>query len=294
MRRDRDEDDDPQPRRRKRTDGDAYEDRSRQPRGYGDDDRPRRRKRDVDDDNEDPPRGREKAGLHPGVIAGIIGGAVGFLVLVAVVIWAIAGRGGSSGDSDIDQALAHLNDPDPQIRRSAAERLGNMQPNDQQRATVARTLDGLVADPNVFTRRAVARALGLWATPNEVPGLIRYLDDQDVFTRQEALKYVGKFRDERALGPVVRCLQDVHCRGVAERTLRDMGPMVEKELLPLVSREEEDVFTRRAAIQVLQDVGSLQCLPVLEAVWASNNVHSSTHLKGPARSAIDSIKARGK
>ena len=69
-----------------------------------------------------------------------------------------------------------------------------------------------------------------------------------------------------------------------------MGPMVEKELLPLVSRKEQDVFTRQAAVKILGDVGTLQSVAALEAVAAENNIF----LTNDARAAIAAIQRRSK
>jgi HEAT repeat protein len=267
------------------------DDRRRAPR------RPRYAEYDEDDDRIPARRRRPSGGgMHLGVILGIVGGVLALLIGAGVIIWVVvaqgggAGAGGLTGDPAIDAALADLKEANPHKRRAAADRLARMQPIEEHRAVVAGKLNELEPDPDVFTRRAIVGALGLWATPQEVPTLIKYLGDGDVFTRHEALKYLGKFRDERAVVPVVRCLQDVHCRGPAEKALREMGPVVEKELLVLVARKEEDVFARQAAVKILGEVGTQQSLTTLEAVVAENNIF----LTNDARAAISAIRSRGK
>jgi hypothetical protein len=190
-----------------------------------------------------------------------------------------------TGDPALDRALADLDGGDPDACLRAAEKLARMQPN-QHREVVAQKLAARADLPQLFARRLVVEALGVWATPNEAPTLIKCLSHEDVPTRQAALKVIGKFRDERTLAPVVRCFRDAETRDQAEKALRDMGPMAEKEVLPFLNHQ--DVFVRQAAIRILRDIGTRQSVPALEAAAASDNVIVAM----PAREALAAIAAR--
>ncbi len=118
--------------------------------------------------------------------------------------------------------------------------------------------------------------------------LIDALQHTDVFTRREVLKVIGRFHDERAVAPVIRCFQDFHTRQDARTALRALGPMAEKDVIPLLNGG--DVFLKRDAINVLHDIGTNASVPALQAAVASNNMHIS----GPAREALAAIADRAK
>lgn len=263
-----------------------------------DDDRPRRRRSRDEDDEEDRPRrrGKKREGLPVGAVVGIVGGVLGLFAVVGVVLWLVL-RGDSKGSDDktgnptIDQALLSVKAASPNERRQAAQTLAQMQPEDRHRAVVARKLAELQPDPDLFARQSIAGALSLWATPNEVPVLIKYLDDENPFVRTEALKHIGRLRDPRLVAPVIKCFQEFMSRRDAGKALRDMGPMVEKELLPLLVRKErDDVFLRAEVVKVLKDVGTSQSVPGLQAVVAEKNFF----LTNEANAALEAIRARGK
>src|SRR5262249_28269177 len=82
-----------------------------------------------------------------------------------------------TGDTALDKVLA---DMDSKVaRKAAADSLAKMSPN-EPRALVAQKLAGLTESSDTFTRKAIFHALGVWATPAEVPVLIKALDRDDV------------------------------------------------------------------------------------------------------------------
>jgi Protein kinase domain len=169
----------------------------------------------------------------------------------------------------------------------AAKSLATMKPN-EQRAEVAAKLADLVEADNPHIRVHAVAALAVWATHKEAAVLIRMLDHKDVFTRQAALKGVGRFRDEKSQLPIMRCFQDFQTRADAAHALRDFGPQAEKEVLGLLNKD--DVFLKQDAINVLRDIGTEASVPALKAAVASDNVF----LAGPAREALKAIAARAR
>jgi DNA-directed RNA polymerase subunit RPC12/RpoP len=190
-----------------------------------------------------------------------------------------------TGDSEIDRVLADLGNANPNACRVAAEKLATMKPDEHQ-AVVAQKLAGLADARDDATRNAVVQALGTWATPAEMPVLIRSLNHPNVPTRRAALQVIGKFQDPQSLAPVVGCLQDIRTRDLAEKTLKEMGPMAEKGVLPLLN--DQDGFLRLSAVKVLKDVGSQASVPALQALANSDDIV----LKGPAQEALTAIAAR--
>jgi serine/threonine protein kinase len=182
---------------------------------------------------------------------------------------------------------ADLDNGDVFKRRDALMRLATMQPNDQ-RAEIATKLVALAENDNPFIRQAAVAALGVWGTAKEVPALVQALEHPDVFTRREALKVIGRFRDPQTLDPVIRCFREFRTRADADMALRELGAMAEKDVLALL--KEHDVFLKKAAIQVLTDIGSEASVPALQQAAASGNIH----LAPSAQQALTAIAARQK
>jgi HEAT repeat protein/PBS lyase HEAT-like repeat-containing protein len=192
-----------------------------------------------------------------------------------------------TGNPEIDDALADLGDINPFTTPPAAKRLAAMKPK-EHRAVVAQRLAALADAGDPHIRRPVVHALAVWATPKEMPTLVKALQHTDVFTRREALKEIGKLRDKSTIAPIVRCFQDFHTRAEAGAALRDLGPMAEKEVLTLM--DQTDVFLKQAAIDVLRDIGTPASIPALNAALASNNIFLTDH----ARAALTAIETRAK
>jgi HEAT repeat protein len=170
-------------------------------------------------------------------------------------------------------------------RKAAVERLVTLKPNNQ-RAEVARKLVEMTEDPSPFIRRPAVAALGVWGSNDELPALHKALEHEDPFTRHEALKYVGRFRDPRSLAPLMRWFRDGLARGEAGQALRQMGSMAERDVLAIL--QEPDVFLKKAAIEVLEDIGTQASVPALQEAAA----HGGIHLAGPAQKALAAIARR--
>jgi hypothetical protein len=175
-------------------------------------------------------------------------------------------------------------------RRDALTRLATMQPT-KHRAEIAEKLVELTENDSPHIRRPAVVALGVWGSANDVPALIKAMEHDDPFTRREALKVIGRFRDPQTLAPVIRCFRDFLTRADADTALREMGGMAEKDVLALL--KENDVFLRKAAIEVLTDIGTDASVPALKEAVASTNIHHQRLLE-PARQALAAIAARKK
>ncbi len=144
------------------------------------------------------------------------------------------------GDPDLDKLFADFNDPFK--RGEAANKLAKLKPNEHQ-AKVAGRLAKLTTQSDISVRQCAVKALGTWATPKEVPDLIRCFEDS--WTRVEAIDAM------RALGPAVR-------------------PTAEEALLPfLKGRGQQPGPLANAAILVLKDIGTQRSVPELKEVAAT-------------------------
>ena len=179
-------------------------------------------------------------------------------------------------DGDVRQALAELKSPDK--RRAAAERLAKGPPNDQ-RDKVAKALATLLKDPDNGIRKAAALALGVWGTTDNVPALIKLLDDDDVFLKSDVMKALAKLPDDKGAEAVAKQLP--FDRGNASRSLQTMGPLAEPQVIPYLDDRDEGVRTE--ACKILAAIGSAKSVEALEKL-------SKKSKHGDAREAEKAIK----
>lgn len=227
------------------------------------------------------------------VMPWVIGGSIGFgVILVIIIILAVVLKPGDGGmDPQMARIMEDLANRNPEISRMAAQQLVRLRP-DHHRATVARKLAEVMDSPDPWTRKTILDALAVWGTANEVPTLIKALGDEHLLIRQAACDGLVAFPDERAAAPLVRCLMDFSTRRHAEKALRAMGPLAEKELLTVVHPNQRDVFFLQTAVGLLKDCGTPQSVPALEAIVASKNLSHEFHVKGVAQEALAAIARR--
>ena len=200
------------------------------------------------------------------------------------------------GDVFFEKTFAELDDANHFKRKAALERLATMKPNDQ-RAKVARKLVEIMQVNEKSLRWLAVAALGVWGSENEVPDLIKAIEHpDDAWTRKEALKVIGRFKDARSLPAVIRSFRESQTRGDAGQALREMGAMAEKDVLAIVNEppDIQIVFLKRDAIELLADIGTQKSVPVLRKVVASNDFHERARLVEPAKKALAAIDARKK
>jgi Protein kinase domain/HEAT repeats len=198
------------------------------------------------------------------------------------------------GDVFFQKTLTDLDDPNYWTRKAAVERLANMKPNDQ-RAEVVRKLVVLAEEREPFIRWPAIKALGAWGSVNEVPALIRATLHDDLSTRREALKVIGRFRDARTLPPVMQCFRDTATRKDAADALRELGSMAEPDVLAILNERDDIslVFLKLEAIVLLTDIGTEKSEPALRKATVAPNVHYR-RLVEPAEQALAAIDKRKK
>jgi hypothetical protein len=184
-----------------------------------------------------------------------------------------AGGGGSPGiplaDTDLDQALKDLKSTNADTRKAAAEQLARAAPDDAHRAKVASALTAVMTDPNIFVRGAAAKALRVWGSKEDVPSLLKLLDHSDVFVRSTAMEALGPLQDERAAKAIAPRLDNGFDRGAASKSLKAMGPVAEKFVIPLLA--SADAFTRTEACKVLKEIGGSASVDALQAASKDSN-----------------------
>ena len=141
-------------------------------------------------------------------------------------------------------------------------------------------------DSDGRVRQNAIRALGLWGNSESVPKLIALLQHKDNGVQNEAIKALGRFKDERAAEALATRLPNFFGRGDAATGLKSMGALAEKAVIPYL--EHTDGGARREACAILKVIGTSQCIPALEAA-----VKKDKSLGGPADEAVREIRKRG-
>jgi len=273
--------------------------------------RPRRRRRD-DDDYDSPPIRRSNHGLIIGLIAGgaalVLLLAVGTLVVVLVVanqtvspppdrvINAPDLRPAEPADAlpdnadAVTRALHQLKSTNVHQRHNALRQLKDTLP-DERRAEVVKALEPLLTNPDFFTRKFAVEALGVWATKDNVPILLKAMKEKEM--RGDAMKALGRLKDERAAEPIAERLDEFFDRHDAEEALKQMGPIAEKAVLARLHHHDWQV--RMTVCDILGVIGTPRSIPPLEKVVEAGKdpFAGPNHLVAmKAEQAIKAIKAR--
>jgi predicted Zn finger-like uncharacterized protein len=189
----------------------------------------------------------------------------------------------SSDPNYYRRSLEDLSSRDLSRRRSVAMRLMNEEPK-ELRTEIARAFVALLKDPDALIRRLAAAALPTWGTADQaVPPLIEALGDSDQGVVDCAIQALGKLKDLRAVGPI--CEKATRYGFQVHEALRSIGPAAEGEVLKYLNHSDENV--RRTAVLALADIGTAQCLPLLEQVS-----HRGDSTRGEAERALQMVRER--
>ena len=120
-----------------------------------------------------------------------------------------------------------------------------------------------LTDSNIGARQPAMNFVAGHATKEQVPLLLKFLNDSDYGVRQNAIKALARLRDERAIQPLV----DLVARSGssdqdAVSTLTGFGSVAEKAVLTLFN--ERSTETRRQACAILQQIGTQASLEALQ------------------------------
>ncbi|MGC8073678.1 HEAT repeat domain-containing protein, partial [Salmonella enterica] len=88
----------------------------------------------------------------------------------------------------LNQIVTDLRSTDDAVRYAAAKSLANAKPLEEARVGVAILLEQLLKEDNPVARRGGAEALAVWATPRQIPALIKLIVDPELKVRGQAMK----------------------------------------------------------------------------------------------------------
>jgi HEAT repeat protein len=192
---------------------------------------------------------------------------------------------GTTNGTILDQTIQDIQGTDQDMRNWALQDrvLSTVDPSRQ--AKVSKALEGLLTDAN--SKQKALSALQIWATTDNVPGLIGVLADAQL--KRNVMELLGKLKDGRAARPLALLLGSPTDRGDASRALQKIGSPAEQGVLALMPNlvTAPDPATRHEAFNVIGHIGTRASLPLL------NGYLKVPALKGEATTAIRKIVARG-
>jgi hypothetical protein len=154
----------------------------------------------------------------------------------------------------ISRAIAQLSSDDWSSQEAACKLLAGMKVDGQRQAEVLLAVKKMINARVRFSPRAQAvRVLTVWGTTEEVPYLLRLLDDTDYGVQEAVIVALGKMKDIRAADMLALRLNSAQ-RGIAGEALKEIGPAAEG-----IVREQLKSTDRNArieAIKVLKVIGS--------------------------------------
>jgi hypothetical protein len=188
---------------------------------------------------------------------------------------------------DLQKLVTDLASEDVTVRRNAAIRLGNTTLDSPSSELLGR-MASLTTDVDPSIRQSAANFLKTYGTTNEVPVLIKLLKDSDWSIHQNAIKGLGRIKDERAIDPLVDEITRGGQPGMQEAStaLASIGGPAETAVLQML--QEKYVGTKREACGILQRIGTSKSIgPLQEVVGDPDQMLSQAAVE-----AIRAIKLR--
>jgi RNA polymerase sigma factor (sigma-70 family) len=161
-------------------------------------------------------------------------------------------RGGEAGPDNIDQAIEWLRGNQLQQLLAIAS-LARVEAYSPRQAEVARELEKLLNGSDRLVALRSTDALAVWATKDQVPSLLKALDDPNTFVRRGAIEALAPLQDKRAVAPVAKFLTSFAEREVAGRALIRMGAIAEAEARRYLT--DADKGARDEATRILRQIG---------------------------------------
>jgi acetyl esterase/lipase len=196
----------------------------------------------------------------------------------------------STGDP-VDDMLDALLDTEGGDRQATLKAVRQLDPDfigsPEKRAALTRALNNVARDGNPFEQREAVKALGSWGDDSSVDLLIGFLDDNSTrLLRSDVYTALAELKDPRAALPVARKIADFFDKADAARCLRALGPAAEDGLIKVAPADDADVCL--AAINLLGELGTEKCLPMLRKAQSSKN----PVVREAAKMAVRSVRER--
>ncbi len=117
--------------------------------------------------------------------------------------------------------LERVKDSDERVRWEAVNAFGNG-PRDDEGTDVVTTLIGALGDQSPWVRERAAQVVGRFRDERAVQPLVTLLKDSDPDVREEAVSALGRFAETQATDSLIAALKDPDA-GVRERAARALS-----------------------------------------------------------------------
>jgi len=189
--------------------------------------------------------------------------------------------------ADVPEAVQRLKTEQGARRQAALDWLAAQPVDPNQQAEVAQALAALLRDKNAQVREQAFKILELWATAETVPALVGLLDDRSFFSaRDRVMDLLAGIKDGKGLPALAARLTKLSDRNKAAQALKKAGSAAESAVLPYLA-DNNDFFTRQAAVDVLAAIGTAASVPALTRL-----AESERGLKFKAQGAAQQIGRR--
>jgi hypothetical protein len=189
-------------------------------------------------------------------------------------------------DADLDAIVETLKTGDDVAVVAALRRLAAAQPSDE-RGRVASFVVAHVPNANPARRQAAAQALAVWGSADSAKTLMPFVDEADKTTRHAVIRALGEWKHTPAIEGLAERLATPADRVAAANALKEMGNEAEHAMLKLL--DDEDLWVRVSAIDVLSKVGRQTAMPALQIASESD---TEEFVRSRAKTALRDIQSR--
>jgi S1-C subfamily serine protease len=155
---------------------------------------------------------------------------------------------------ELNQVVTDLRSTDDAVRYRAAKTLANTKVIDEARVGVSLLLEQLLKEENPAARKSGAEALGVWASPRQIPLLIKLIQDPETKVRGQAMRSLAALAEAKAAEAIAVRLTVESDRKYASKALCELGAAAEKAVHVYLAHEEAVV--RAEACRILKIIGT--------------------------------------
>lgn len=177
-------------------------------------------------------------------------------------------RAGEQEKDDFPTNLQRLQTGNDAEKRRAAEWFSRAPLETDKQDEVAKALNAMHTDS---LRKHALGALKVWGTKENVPMIARIMQ-QEAFVKMDCLEMLEKFKDERAIEPLITMLNEAFQEGErAEQILTDWWPQAEQPLIKHLHDKENRIRERAQRIlELKKSEQGLLIAQTLEDVKSAN------------------------
>lgn len=188
-------------------------------------------------------------------------------------------------DAEVSNAMEGIQSNNRERRIAGADQMAKVYVAlPERRVEVAKALEPLATDKDIWIANAALRALVIWGGPENIAAVTPAIGN--AFTRAQAIAVLATSKSPATADILAKLLPDLGSRGAVSTALKKMGLIAEKSVIPFVTHK--DAFCAAEACNILKEIGTDASIPTLTEAANGNN-----HLvKMAASQALPLVQAR--